>query len=279
MGSLRDIIFSELDATKDQIKERICGTKTILLRPLPLTKKMPEIALIGYQEESTDKILLLETVRVFQNKQLFNEMAELSGYMPLVVFPWQGEGDDLKPSEPAPNYRAYENFVFPMEMKQKEPEHEFIVEDGRLIKFEAEDYVEEVYVPNTVKCVGEQSFYEARVGKVILPDSVTVIEEDAFLDCTLKEIVIPNSVTTIEAWAFTGCECLTSITIPESVTSIGPWAIGYRRDLFQPWLDAIPFYENPVTIYGKKGSEAERYAKDNEYNQCEHVTIFKEITE
>ena len=140
----------------------------------------------------------------------------------------------------------------------------FIIENGTLTKFECDDYVEEVYIPDCVKSIGEKSFFEAAVGKVVLSDSVTTIEPDAFLDCTLSEIEIPNSVTTIETWAFNGCENLQSITIPESVTSIGPWAIGYRELHFLPYWDPVPF-GRPVVIYGKKGSEAERYTKDNYY--------------
>ena len=152
----------------------------------------------------------------------------------------------------------------------------FIIENGTLTKFECDDYVEEVYIPDCVKSIGEKSFFEAAVGKVVLSDSVTTIEADAFLDCPLSEIEIPDSVTTIETWAFSGCENLQSITIPESVTSIGPWAIGYREDRFHPWLDPIPF-GRPVIIYGKKGSDAERYTKDNYWRYNEHITEFREI--
>lgn len=155
-------------------------------------------------------------------------------------------------------------------------EQVFIVENGTLTKFKTDDYIEEVWIPDCVKVVGCESFFEATVGKVVIPDSVTVIEADAFVDSWLKEVVIPDSVTTIETWAFSGCESLQSITIPESVTSIGPWAIGYRELHFKPWLDPVPFGK-PVIIYGKKGSEAERYAKDNYYVFNEHVTEFREI--
>ncbi|MBQ4143359.1 MAG: leucine-rich repeat domain-containing protein, partial [Thermoguttaceae bacterium] len=68
--------------------------------------------------------------------------------------------------------------------------------------------------------------------------------------CTsLTSVTIPNSVTSIGNYAFFLCKSLTSVTIPESVTSIGNSAfIGCSKDL---------------VIYGKAGSEAERYAKEN----------------
>lgn len=152
----------------------------------------------------------------------------------------------------------------------------FIIEDGTLIKYEADDYVEVVYIPDCVKRIGCQAFFEAVVGKVVIPDSVTTIEADAFLDCTLEEIEIPDSITTIETWAFSGRENLQSVTIPESVTSIGPRTIGYRELQFLPYWDPVPF-GRPVIIYGKPGSEAERYTKDNYWRFNEHITKFREI--
>jgi hypothetical protein len=156
------------------------------------------------------------------------------------------------------------------------PDQIFIIEDGKLTRFEADDYAEVVRIPDCVKTVGCESFREAPVGKVVIPDGVTVIEAGAFVDSWVKEVEIPDSVTTIETWAFSGCEGLREITVPESVTSIGPWAIGYGEDHFHPWLDPIPF-GRPVIIYGKKGSEAERYTKDNYYRYNEHITEFREI--
>ena len=152
----------------------------------------------------------------------------------------------------------------------------FIVEDGTLTTFEADDFVEEVYVPDCVKRIGCRAFYEALVGKVVIPDGVTTIEADAFLDSWVREIDIPDSVTTIETWAFSGCEALKEITIPESVTEIGIWAIGYKEDLFHPWFDPIPLGFT-VIVYGKRGSEAERYTKDNHWCFGKRITEFREI--
>lgn len=152
----------------------------------------------------------------------------------------------------------------------------FIVEDGTLTKYEADDYVSTVCVPDCVKIIGCRAFFETAVGKVVIPDTVTKIESEAFFDCSLHEIEIPDSVTAIETWAFAGCESLKEITIPKNVTSIGEWAIGYKEDQFHPWLDPKPFGQ-PVIIYGEKGSEAERYTKDNYWRFNEHITEFREI--
>ncbi|MBE6427995.1 MAG: leucine-rich repeat domain-containing protein [Planctomycetaceae bacterium] len=59
-------------------------------------------------------------------------------------------------------------------------------------------------------------------------------------------VEIPHGVTSIGDYAFEYCESLTSVTIPDSVTSIG-WGV------FSSCYD--------LTIYGKSGSEAERYAE------------------
>ncbi len=61
-------------------------------------------------------------------------------------------------------------------------------------------------------------------------------------------MTIPNSVTSIGDYAFYECDRLTLVTIPDSVTSIG-------YSVFSSY--------SSLTIYGKAGSEAERYAEEN----------------
>ena len=80
---------------------------------------------------------------------------------------------------------------------------------------------------------------------------MTSIESFEFSGCTgLTSITIPNSVTTIENYAFDECTSLTSITIPDSVKSIGNHAF-YHCTSFK-------------TVYGSKGSAAEKFAIKNE---------------
>ena len=85
-----------------------------------------------------------------------------------------------------------------------------------------------------------------------IPNSVTEIEKYAFAGCqNLENAIIPGSVTDIKEGAFSTCENLKSVTIPSSVTSIGEQAF--------EWCDKL-------TIYGSKGSCAQRYANENNIN-------------
>ena len=113
-----------------------------------------------------------------------------------------------------------------------------------------------VIIGNGVTKIGWCAFGRCTsLASVTIPDSVTSIVEEAFSDCTsLTSVTIGNSVTSIGYSAFRGCTSLTSVTIPESVTAIGWLAFGHD--------EAGNLIDN-FKIYGKVGSEAERYADDN----------------
>ena len=71
------------------------------------------------------------------------------------------------------------------------------------------------------------------------------IGDRAFENCTTLESVLRE----IEDYAFDGCESLRDIVISDSVIEIGSYAFDRHSG---------------ITLRGKKGSEAERYAKDND---------------
>ncbi len=121
--------------------------------------------------------------------------------------------------------------------------------DGKtLIQFPAGARLTEYTIPDSVTSIGKGAFSWCNLTSVTIPNSVTNIGEDAFLSCnSLTSVMIPNSVTSIEEGVFLSCNSLTSVTIPDSVTSIG-------ENVFD-WCGNL-------TIYGKAGSEAERYAKE-----------------
>ena len=92
---------------------------------------------------------------------------------------------------------------------------------------------------------------------ISIPQNVKSIGDSTFWGCvSLESVTIPNSVTSIEDYAFCNCEKLKSITIPYSVKSIGKYALGWY----------LGSYMSEFTIYGLRGSAAEKYAKENNIN-------------
>ena len=92
------------------------------------------------------------------------------------------------------------------------------------------------------------AFAGVAVTELNLPSTVKSIGSGGISSCpNLTSLVIPEGVEQIKQYTLGGCPSLTSLTIPESVTFI---------------------YENPIgenealTIYGKAGSLAEKFATD-----------------
>ena len=133
----------------------------------------------------------------------------------------------------------------------------FDVDNGVLKQYKGND--PHVEIPNGVITIGYKSFYHCdSLQSVVIPDSVRAIGNSAFMDCiNLREVTLPNGLEMLNAYAFFGCKQIKCITIPDSVTKIAE--------------SALPRFSNLI-IRGKKGSEAERYARENEIE-------FEEINE
>lgn len=111
----------------------------------------------------------------------------------------------------------------------------------------------EITIPNSVTSIGGSAFYECTgLTSVTLSANLTKINESTFAYCSaITEIVLPENLTTIEGGlfsAFNGCTALKFIKIPENVVSIGNGVFEDSKNL---------------TIYGKEGSTAQRYAENN----------------
>ena len=117
--------------------------------------------------------------------------------------------------------------------------------------FHGHSNLKEIIIPKGVEEIESETFYCcSSLTGITIPESVTSVGHFAFSGCSsLAEIIIPKGVTSIEDHAFYNCISLNKVIISENVTKIGSSTfVGCNEEL---------------TIYGKTGSYAEAYAKEN----------------
>ena len=142
-------------------------------------------------------------------------------------------------------------------------------------------------IPDNITYCGSASMLTWGLNELQLSDSLLCIEDSAFMvydgtslnDTTFNDLKLNNGLKYIGDKAFFGYSALTSVNIPSSVNHIGDYALGYYTDIeklqeyYQEHIgdedyelkSPEKFYKKieDFTIYGKKGTEAERYAKAN----------------
>lgn len=129
-------------------------------------------------------------------------------------------------------------------------------------------------IPTHVTTVKSWSFYGCSgLSAVTIPESVTYIGACAFSGCSgLTELTVPGSVSSIGNGAFSNCASLNAVTISEGVTAIGYEAfdscyalsvITIPESVTSIAQGAIDSFTE-TRIYGVPGSEAERYAEEND---------------
>lgn len=82
--------------------------------------------------------------------------------------------------------------------------------------------LESIYIPDTVKTVGDACFgYCSKLKSVRLSPSMYMITLRTFMYCTgLEEINIPEGIKMIESHAFSHCTALKNVVIPSSIKEI-----------------------------------------------------------
>lgn len=117
--------------------------------------------------------------------------------------------------------------------------------------------LKEVNLGKGLKNISENAFYNCKLlEKIDIPDSVTDIRSYAFCGCeNLKEVNLGKELKSIATGAFINCDSLKSIHIPENVT-----------DMYEVYFGKSTNGDFDFTIYGKSGSVAETYAKENGLN-------------
>lgn len=78
-----------------------------------------------------------------------------------------------------------------------------------------------IFLPSTIKSIGDYAFRSSGLESVIILSGVTSIGSSAFNSCSgLKSVEIPFGVTKISDSVFRNCTALKSVTIPGGVSTI-----------------------------------------------------------
>jgi len=139
----------------------------------------------------------------------------------------------------------------------------------------SESTLEKVTMPDTVKSIGSQSFFNCKnlkeinlskslkwiyysafygcssLESVVLPENVKYLGSSTFEKCTsLKEVKLNEKLEDIYSYAFAGCKALESIEIPESVDYMGSYVFINCKALKSVTLpDKLKYIYN-CTFYG-----------------------------
>jgi len=101
----------------------------------------------------------------------------------------------------------------------------FIIEKGKLLKYTGAGG--EVCIPDGVKHIAAESFFQSNITRVTIPQSVKKIGTRAFCDCKkLVSVEFPSELRTIDSYAFSYCTALTAVTVPDSIEELA-------RSIFQ----------------------------------------------
>lgn len=143
--------------------------------------------------------------------------------------------------------------------------------------------IKKIILPDTIEKIDKEAFLWCPAEEIQLSDNITEICEGAFKNCKgLKTINMPKSLKIIGKEAFSGIHCAPVWMFPDGLEQICDGAFMYssiKEAHIPESVSVIEDYafsnaaffdsDDTITIFGKKGSEAERFAEDNKLNFCE----------
>lgn len=84
--------------------------------------------------------------------------------------------------------------------------------------------LDSVYIPSSVKVIGDMSFYGcSSLKNVALPSGLEKIGKNAFVNTAIEQLVIPDKVTYLGEYAFAECSNLKQISFGKGLTEV-PYA-------------------------------------------------------
>ena len=128
-----------------------------------------------------------------------------------------------------------------------------------------------IHIPASVKYISDQAFESCiALTTITLEEGLESIGNAAFAGVAVTELNLPSTVKYIGSGGISSCPNLTSLVIPEGVEQIKQYTLGGCPSLTSLTIpESVTFiYENPIgenealTIYGKAGSLAEKFATD-----------------
>lgn len=141
-----------------------------------------------------------------------------------------------------------------------------------LIEYPQGSLLSSYQIPNGVKTVSENAFYECQyLSSVVVPDSVEKIGISAFSGSpSLKQAKLGSGITEIPTSMFNKCTALTSVSVSEGVTKIGVNAFAYCSALKEIILpktvtnisDSALYEVSPDYLCVPEGSYAKGYSID-----------------
>lgn len=151
--------------------------------------------------------------------------------------------------------------------------------------FEDDKKIKKVTIPYSYTIIESTAFYNCtNLQEVVIKADIKQLEKETFYSCEkLEKIVLPKNLQTIKGYAISNTG-IKSITIPKSVKKVENYALNFNKKLYQVVFEGDSLdiegiaihqyiemgesftpYTYRITVVGEKDSDAEKFAKEQNY--------------
>ena len=134
--------------------------------------------------------------------------------------------------------------------------------------------IEEIVIPDTVKEIGANAFYDCKKLKsVTFGTGLLTIEGTAFRNCeSLEKVILPEGIKSLKEAAFENCSAITEVFLPASLENCGDAVFKGTTS-----LKKIIFEEGTTKIFGSNPI----YREAGMFEDCgvEEITLPSSVTE